>query len=186
MQPTDQPTNPPTVARWRRARDGGRQGMALVGVREHVKFRKEGREASGSEGVSQRGCVATFPQKHWRRGREKHRRNKVESCGPCPRDYFGPWLLTLGRGVPGRHDTAGGQFGVVPARPPLPNTLKDALGRDGSLWSLLFLSLLLQTHRLVTAHSSQHRPFSTICAAARLRIRGGIVGSPPYEGLWEM
>lgn len=123
---------------------GAGRDPALVSVEEPGELHKEGKETFGSEGVAQRGCMATKPQKHWR-GREKHRRSQVESCGPRPSDYFGPWLLTLGRGVPGRHDTACGQFGVVPAHPPLSNTLKGALDGGGSLWSLFFLSLLLQT-----------------------------------------
>ena len=42
--------------------------------------------------------------------KEEAPQNKVENCEPRIRNYFGPWPLTLGRGVPGRHDTAGGLY----------------------------------------------------------------------------
>ena len=50
---------------------------------------------------------------------------------------------------------------VVPTRPPLPATLRTALGPGGSLWSLFFLLLLLflQARSPVPAPSSKRRAF---------------------------
>ena len=57
------------------------------------------------------------PQDPWDRRRKRRARSKVESCEPPLRYYLGPRPLTLGRGVPGRHDTAGGLYWGGPNPP---------------------------------------------------------------------
>lgn len=87
------------------------KGWAMGECRTSPKFRRE-------ECLDPRGCSKGLPQKKKKKapgtmvGREIKRRpgSKVETCEPRLRYYFGPRPLTLGRGIPGRHDTSGGLY----------------------------------------------------------------------------
>lgn len=75
------------------------------------------RSAERGEGKSSSdGCAElllpkkTEPPEPWDGEGKRRPGSKVDSGEPRLRYSFGPEPLTLGRGVPGRHDTAGGQY----------------------------------------------------------------------------
>lgn len=70
---------------------------------------------------------------------------RSRAVGRVPVTTSGPGCSPWGGGFRDAMIPPAASSGVVPAHPPLSNTLKGALDGGGSLWSLFFLSLLLQT-----------------------------------------